>query len=135
MAPRVNVHEFSAGSREPVASYVEGANADDEGAPPSMPANTRITRDDVVIGEATSPQSEMDLVAKREVAAAKLKAAPKRLPRVDDFGFPGQVQIMPHPDPRALRARCLEIAAKGSATEPAEIIAQARELYAFVEVG
>ena len=129
MATRV--HNFVGANPNPGASFVEGApsGSDDDGAPPPMPANGRVTtvgNDGAILAESSSPQSDLELAAKREAAAAKLAAV--KPTKLNVYEGPGI-------DLRSLRARCLEIAARGDVSTPAQVIADARALLAFVENG
>lgn len=133
----LRVHDFSGTNPNPVAQYDAGdPMGDDEGAPPVMPPGARVTQvggDGEIVAD-VSPQSEADLAIERAKAAAKLAAG--RKPRARQMkGAPG-MEFVPDPlDARALRARCLEIAARGNEDSAEDVIAAARALLAFVENG
>lgn len=132
----VREHTFVGTQANPITSTIAGAPGDDDGAPPAMPSNGRVTTvggDGEVVADSTFPRDADDLIAKREAAAAKM-AAPKarQRPTPED----------PHPimmaagDPRtAIRLRCLELSARSGEVDPAKIIADARALLDFVENG
>ena len=119
---------------------VEQVEPDDEGAPPALPPGGRVHSVDKDGGiqfapvSSSSPQSEADLIAKRDEAAAKL--ASKRAPVAKSPEMPMPGPITWHDDtPRATRLRCLEIASRGGDTAPGDVIAAAKALYAWVEQG
>lgn len=130
----VRVHDFIGGSSQPVASYVAGSpGSDDEGAPPPMPAGGRVTRlntDGDIIHSEEDIARDAALMTKK-IAAAKATTAPEAVPRPNDLaGFSWVDET-----PKALRARCLEIASRSGLTSVPGIIAAARELLSFVENG
>lgn len=131
----LRVHDFSGTNPNPVAQYDAGdPMGDDEGAPPVMPPGARVTKvggDGEIVADA-SPQSEADLAIERAKAAAKLAAGrkPRAAQKISKY------EIVPDPnEARALRARCLEIAARGNEDSAEDVIAAARALLAFVENG
>lgn len=123
----MRVHNVTGGE----ITEVTGAIDDDEGAPPAMPPGGRLT----TVGNdgelpPVSPQTPEEFEQKKQEAAARIAAGKVRKPK------PAPVASPAFDDPgKTLRARCLEIAARGDALSPAEIIMQARELYQFVENG
>lgn len=131
----LRVHDFSGTNPNPVAAYDSVPTDDDEGAPPALPSGARVTRvggDGEISSESISLQSAAEIEIERAKAAAKLAAGrkPRAAQRV------GKYEIAPDPsDARALRARCLEIAARGNEDSAEDVIAAARALLAFVENG
>jgi hypothetical protein len=128
----VRVHDFVGTNPNPVKTVASAA--DDDGAPPPMPGSGRVTTlsaDGAVIAESTSPQSEADLEARRAAAAEKLA----RAPTARHVRMPSGAYTVETEDPRTLRARCLEIASRGTGSNADEVIADARRLLDFVEKG
>ncbi len=115
----VKVHSFNAAG----VPVIQVTGGDDEGAPPPMPAGTRVTRvggGGDILEETGSPSPEE--VAARRAAAA---AAPKKIasPRA---AAPGKGK----PSDRRL---CLEAAMASGATGVEEIIEAATRLLIWLE--
>lgn len=131
----LRTHDFVGASPNSIATYDAEMTGDDEGAPPAMPSGARVTKigdDGEIAGEATTPQSEADMAIERAKAAAKLAAG--RKPRAAQKV--GKYEIVTDPsDARTLRARCLEIAARGNDDSAQDVITAARALLDFVENG
>lgn len=134
----LRVHDFSGTNPNSIATYdASEPTGDDEGAPPMMPSGARVTKigdDGEITAESSTPQSEAEMAIEKAKAAAKLAAG--RKPRAAKVPRPGEASpALDIGDARALRARCLEIAARGNEDSAEDVIAAARALLAFVENG
>ena len=119
---------------------VEQVEPDDEGAPPALPPGGRVHTVDnegtiqFAPVSSSSPQSEADLIAKRDEAAAKLASKRPARQRPTPEELHPLVQVLDTPE-KSIRLRCLELSARSGETDPVKIVADARALYAFVEQG
>jgi hypothetical protein len=125
----VNVHSFAGASPEPIAA---AAFDDDEGAPPALPPGGRITK---VNSDGEIESSDTSLTPEQ---LAKRQPSPPRKPETAAPPAPvaGQplsaaIAALGNPE-RALRLRCLELAARSGETDPDKLMDRARAFLDFV---
>ncbi len=139
MPPRI--HAFAGASAEPM-TQAPGMD-DDEGAPPELPGtNVTILNADGEILSSTSPDSPEELERRRAAGAAKLASRPKPAAQASPAGMTAPVAAQPplsatlaaagNPE-RALRLRCLELAARSGETDPDKLMERAKAFLSFVD--